>query len=582
MAAAPQPAGTGAVLLAGDDGLSVRVREELVAMGLPVVTICSSPTALAARLASAAGAPVTIGDMTEPATWAQAGIAGARAVGVLGSSDVGNLHAALLVEELHDSAPVIVRMFQTDHDGGIEGLLGPRGRVLSDAEVAAPAFLHAALSGNTGQRIVVADRPLLVAEVDIDDPALMVPLCRADTPTDVLPPRGTLHGQVLGLVDPHAVTGARGALPVSVQQAAERRAARRAAAHERSTRRRRRLRHQLALIPRRAVVLLSVMLFVMIVSATIFNLGTSTAIDELDAIYFTVTTMATVGYGDVNLINEPDWIKVYDIFLMAMSAVLIGIFLAILTEALVTTRIEQALGRFPRPTRDHVIVCGLGQAGTEVLVRLHQADVPCLGIERSAEASGLLTARALEIPVVIGDARSPGTLEDLHLDRARALMALTTDDLANIQCALKARALNPDLRVVLRCFDQQLAERLDRTIDLDLTRSVADLAAPSFAAALLGRELGEPLPVSNMPLRLVETTIAPGSMLVGRTVRDAEAEGGLRFLHCGGRWRPRTNLELGAGDEIAVVATREACDALLRVAVLSEASGTASQPPVAR
>ena len=159
-----------------------------------------------------------------------------------------------------------------------------------------------------------------------------------------------------------------------------------------------------------------------------------------------------------------------------------------------------------------------------MLVRLHQAGVPCIGIERSAEASGLVTARALEIPVVIGDARSPGTLEDLHLDRARALMALTTDDLANIQCALKARELNPDLRVVLRCFDQQLAERLDRTIDLDLTRSVADLAAPPFAAALLGRELGEPLPVSNMPLRLLETTI-PAAVAARRPDR---ARGGGR------------------------------------------------------
>lgn len=564
MAEAPGRDVTRPVLLAGDDGLSVRVREELAAMGVPAVTICSHPTALAARSAAAAGAPIVIGDATEAATWAQAGIADARAMGLLGASDVGNLHAALLVEELHETAAVVVRMFQADHDGGIEGLLGDRGRVLSDAEVAAPAFLHAALSGNTGQRITVAQRPLEVAEVDIDDPSLMVALCPADTPTDVLPPRGALAGQVLGLVDPYAATGARGALPIAVQQAAERRAGRRAEVHIRRAARRRRIRHQLALIPRRAVILLSVMFAVMIVSATVFNFGTSAAIDELDAIYFTVTTMATVGYGDVNLISEPDWIKVYDIFLMATSAVLIGIFLAILTEGLVTTRIDQALGRFPRPVRDHVIVCGLGQAGTQVLVRLHQAGVPCIGIERSAEASGLVTARALEIPVVIGDARSPGTLEDLHLDRARALMALTTDDLANIQCALKARELNPDLRVVLRCFDQQLAERLDRTIDLDLTRSVADLAAPPFAAALLGRELGEPLPVSNMPLRLLETTIPAQSPLVGRTVREAEAGGGLRFLHCGGRWRPRTNLELVAGEEIAVVGTREACDALLR------------------
>lgn len=564
MAAAPGGTGTGPVLLAGDDGLSVRVREELAAVDVPSVTVTSGTGTLAARTAQAAGAEIVVGDPTDPETWERAGIAEARAVGLLGPSDVGNLHAALLVEELHPEATVVVRMFQADHDGGIEDLLGDRGRVLSDAQVAAPAFVHAALSGNTGQRITIAGRPLEVAEVDVHHPALMVALCEADTPTEVLPARDEVSGSVLALIDPYAASSARGMLPVAVQQAAEQRAARQAEARARRRSAIRRWRHRFALVPKRALWLLAVMFVVMLVSATIFNFGTSVKIDELDAIYFTVTTMATVGYGDVNLIGEPDWVKIYDIGLMALSAVLVGLFLATLTEALVSTRIDQALGRFPRPSRDHVVVCGLGQAGTEVLIKLHEAEVPCVAIERSTEAAGLVTARALEIPVIIGDARNPGTLEELHLDRAQALMALTTDDLANIQCALKARELNADLRVVLRCFDQQLAERLDRTIDLDLTRSVADLAAPQFAAALLERELAETLPVSNVPLRLLETVVSADSPLAGSTVGAVERDGGLRFLHCDGRWRPRPDYPISAGEPIAVVGTREACDALIR------------------
>lgn len=564
MTAAPGGTGTGPVLLAGDDGLSVRVREELAAVDVPSVTITSGAGTLAARSAEVAGAAVILGDPTDPHTWERAGIADARAVGLLGPSDVGNLHAALLVEELHPSATVVVRMFQADHDGGIADLLGDRGAVLSDAQVAAPAFVHAALSGNTGQRITIAGRPLEVAEVDVHHPALMVALCEADTPTDVLPSREEVSGNVLALIDPYAASSARGMLPVAVQQAAEQRAARQAEARARRRSAIRRWRHRFALVPKRALWLLGVMFVVMLVSATIFNLGTSAKINELDAIYFTVTTMATVGYGDVNLIGEPDWVKVYDIVLMALSAVLVGLFLATLTEALVSTRIDQALGRFPRPSRDHVVVCGLGQAGTEVLIKLHEAEVPCVAIERSTEAAGLVTARALEIPVIIGDARNPGTLEELHLDRAQALMALTTDDLANIQCALKARELNVDLRVVLRCFDQQLAERLDRTIDLDLTRSVADLAAPQFAAALLERELAETLPVSNVPLRLLETVVSADSPLAGSTVGAVERDGGLRFLHCDGRWRPRPDYPISAGEPIAVVGTREACDGLIR------------------
>jgi hypothetical protein len=102
-------------------------------------------------------------------------------------------------------------------------------------------------------------------------------------------------------------------------------------------------------------------------------------------------------------------------------------------------------------------------------------------------------------------------------------MAVTNDDLANLQCGLTAREHNPDLRVVLRIFDPRLAERLDRSVELDLTRSVSGLAAPAFTAALLGRPLAEPLPLplSNVALRVLETTIGSASALVGRTTRSS-------------------------------------------------------------
>ncbi len=63
--------------------------------------------------------------------------------------------------------------------------------------------------------------------------------------------------------------------------------------------------------------------------------------------------MATVGYGDINLLGrQPDWLKIYDaIGLMAVSAVLLASVLALITDMLVRTRIEiRALGRYARPT----------------------------------------------------------------------------------------------------------------------------------------------------------------------------------------------------------------------------------------
>jgi voltage-gated potassium channel Kch len=207
------------VLIAGDDGVPVRVREELAGAGVPTMSICSSAEVRAARAATAAGARVVIGDVSAAATWEAAGIQDARSVGILGADDLANLSAALQVADEAARVRIVVRLFSSDLAEGVEAMLGGRGTVLSEIDVAAPALIQAALSGNEGQRITVGGRVLEVAEVDRDDPALVVALCDVDTPTDILPPRDRLGRNVLGLVDrASVVTGARGALPASVAQ----------------------------------------------------------------------------------------------------------------------------------------------------------------------------------------------------------------------------------------------------------------------------------------------------------------------------------------------------------------------------
>jgi Trk K+ transport system NAD-binding subunit len=549
------------VLLAGDDGVPLRVREELSGAGVRTVSLCSAEDVVAARGAEA----LVVGDVLDAAAWDAAGLAGAQAVGLLGPDDLANLNAALLVAERHPSCRIVVRLFAADLAGGVARMLGGRGVVLSDTEVAAPAFLRAALSGNTGQRVTVAGRVLEVAEVDRDDPRLVVALANADTPTDVLPARAALAGQVLGLIDPEGVVaGARGALPSAV--AAHHRATRRGAGGGGTTARHSlgaRARALAGAVPRRAEWLALAILVVFSVSTAVFAL--SKHLDVIDSMYFTATTMATVGYGDVNLADAADWLKVYDIGLMAVSAVLLASVLAFVTDLLVRSRIDRALGRFPRPARDHVIVCGLGKAGAAILTGLCELDVPCVGVEQHPDAVGIAVARALEVPVVFADARTPGVLTDLRVDRARAVMAITNDDLANLQCGLTAREHNPELRVVLRIFDPHLAERLDRSVELDLTRSVSGLAAPAFTAALLGREhaVAEPLPLSSVPLRVLEAAVPPGAAFAGQTVGALHRGSELRVLALDGRWRPREDLVLAPGARVAVVGTREACDQLV-------------------
>lgn len=561
MSVSPQPSPDGPVLVSGDDNVPTRVREEIEGAGVEVVTICSRIDCSAAQAATAAGARLVVGDAGQSEVWERAGLRQARAVGLLGANDLDNLNAALLVNEEHDGALLVVRMFSTELASGMARVLGERATVLSETEVAAPAFLQAALSGNTGQRVTIAGHVLEVAEVDAEDPRLVVALCNAHTPTDVLPTRAGLDAEVLGLIDPDAlVLGRGGAIPPTVALHRRQNEQRRAARRPRYTRRERAL-QVLRSIPLRVLALVAAILLVGAVSTTVFVV--SDHLDVLDSVYFTATTMATVGYGDINLVAAPDWLKMYDIGLMAVSAVLLASVLALITDMLVRTRIDRALGRFPRPVRDHVIVCGLGKAGSRILAGLRALDVPCIGVEQNEAAIGVALARTLEVPVVFADGRTPGTLASLHVDTARAVMAVTSDDLANLQCALTARELSPDVRVVLRIFDPHLAERLDRSVELDLTRSVSALAAPAFTAALLGRRAAQQLPISTVALRVLEAEVGPGSAIVGATVQALHHERDLRVLALDGRWRPREDLVVEAGAAISIVGTREACEDLV-------------------
>src|SRR5262245_4561392 len=102
------------VLIAGDDGVPARVREELNGVGVPTVSICSSTRVRAARAAVAAGAKVVIGDITVPRTWEEAGLEGARSVGILGPDDLENLSAALMINDEQQDARIVVRMFAVD------------------------------------------------------------------------------------------------------------------------------------------------------------------------------------------------------------------------------------------------------------------------------------------------------------------------------------------------------------------------------------------------------------------------------------------------------------------------------------
>jgi Trk K+ transport system NAD-binding subunit len=289
----------------------------------------------------------------------------------------------------------------------------------------------------------------------------------------------------------------------------------------------------------------------------------------LDAVYFTVTTITTIGYGDITLVNAPWYLKTYGIVLELLGAVVMAIFFAVITDTLVGARLRQALGGLHRDVDDHIVVCGLGNMGHRIVELIHEHRVPVVAMELNEQAKALAAIRRLGIPVLIGDAREVVNLQSLRLETARSLVVATEDDMTNLEIALTARGINPELKVVIQLHDPDLAARLQRALGLGTSRSLSGLSAPAFVSAALGHRVISAVPVGERMLVIAVAGVVPSAESVGQSVGWLQAGPYCRVLMIqrGDQqiWTPPLDTSLEAGDELVIVATRKGLDGVLRL-----------------
>ncbi len=134
----------------------------------------------------------------------------------------------------------------------------------------------------------------------------------------------------------------------------------------------------------------------------------------------------------------------------------------------------------------HCIVCGMGDIGYRVAELLHRLGEKVTVVTLAAREERRRSAEARGIRVLTGDARVEQILQEAGLGSAKLVIAATNEDLVNIEVALDTRRLRPEVPVVIRLFDQDLARQLEGSFDVQRALGMSALAAPSFAAAALG------------------------------------------------------------------------------------------------
>jgi Trk K+ transport system NAD-binding subunit len=316
---------------------------------------------------------------------------------------------------------------------------------------------------------------------------------------------------------------------------------------------------------RRLHAVIALIALIVAISTVVFRAGAS--LSWFAALYAAVTEVATIGL-DPKIATSPGPVRAYAVVLLFAAAVLLAAVYALFTDALVSVRLSAALGRVPRRMRDHVVVCGLGAVGLRVAERVLATGMKVVAVQLTEDPL-LLSARRQGISIVIGDARFPSTLQEAQAQRARAVIVVTRDDLTNLETGLMLRREFPNVRVVVRMYDQQLARQARALVPDVAVLSTAALAGPAFAAAALGPRVRGTLEHADRIYAVAEATVQPGTAADGGTVGAVEADGRLRVLgveqDAAVRWRPTTDTAVAAGDTVIVLAAPGGLDDLVRL-----------------
>ena len=142
--------------------------------------------------------------------------------------------------------------------------------------------------------------------------------------------------------------------------------------------------------------------------------------------------------------------------------------------------------------RDHIILCGLGHVGYRILERLLHWHLDVVVIEKNTESSFLARTQQMGVPVLLMDARQEESLD--------------------------ARRLNPHIRVVLRMFDENIANKLRDAFHLDVAFSSAAAAAPLVAASVLDLDILGSFTLDGRELFTAKIEIGKESALLGTTI----------------------------------------------------------------
>jgi voltage-gated potassium channel len=297
----------------------------------------------------------------------------------------------------------------------------------------------------------------------------------------------------------------------------------------------------------------------------------------LDALYMTVITLSTVGYGEVHplsLAGRAFTIGLITVGLVTVSAVIGSALDLAFGQYFREVTTHRRMERLLQGIKDHTLICGYGRMGQEIVREFQARGLPFVVIDRNPALAQTLDAAG--VPYLIGDASADEVLHRAGVDRARSLVAVAPTDADNIFITLSGRSLNPRLYIVARSIREEDEHKLRRA-GADRVVSPYVIGGRRIAAAVYRPEVVDFLDLHirapENELEVDSIPIRPTAPYAGRTLRESgiREQTGCMVLAlrsaATGRFvsNPPAETKLEAGDAMIVLGTVSQLKALQRL-----------------
>jgi voltage-gated potassium channel len=293
----------------------------------------------------------------------------------------------------------------------------------------------------------------------------------------------------------------------------------------------------------------------------------------IDALYMSVSTVSTVGFGEVKPLSPGGRLFTIGLIIVGVSSA--GYLLATAAELVFEGSLREFFGRTAmyrkiHNLKDHVIVCGFGRLGHAVVQELMRNQVPVVVVEldpaKEAELAGL------NVFYVIGSALHDSTIEDAGVRTARAVVVATASDADNVYITLSVREKNPKMLIHARGDSEEGLRRL-RLAGADQVLSAYHWGGVRIAASILRPSVVDFLelsaPGSESEVDLEEIKITPDNQVIGITIGAIESRfGRLRVVAMRRNNQPISMIpdqstKIESGDMLVVIGEAQSLDRLV-------------------